>query len=177
MSRRKLIGLTGPAGSGKTEVANFLSNTRGFEQHMLAGPLKAGLCAMFGWTMDQWEDREWKERVIPGLGFSPRRAAQTLGTEWGRGLNQDLWLLVAAMRWAKVPETAAGLIVTDVRFDNEAEWVRASGGEVWRIERPGLAPVEAHSSERGVDPKLWTHLIQNDGSKYDLSMAVIDVLS
>lgn len=166
--RFRLIGLTGAAGSGKDTVAQGLAEMR-FVQYALANPIKRALNTIFGWTMEQWENREWKEAVIERLGFSPRRAAQTLGTEWGRSLHESLWLalagdvlkfydnamLIGDKYQREHPEEEVvpqyiGMVVSDVRFENEARWVRENGGEIWHIKRPGIASVAAHASEAGV---------------------------
>lgn len=41
----------------------------------------------------------------------------------------------------------ARFVISDVRFANEADWVRQRGGVIWRINRPQAAPVRAHVSE------------------------------
>jgi hypothetical protein len=52
--------------------------------------------------------------------------------------------------------------ISDVRFDNEAKWVREQGGVIWKISRHGLASVRHHSSENGVDVDPADLLILND---------------
>lgn len=185
----QLIGLTGPAGSGKDEVAKALVQV-GFVQYALASPIKRALNAIFGWDMKQWEDREWKEKEIDALGFSPRRAAQTLGTEWGRTLHNDLWVALAEFT-LKFYETAlqggekfkkenpeaeglphyVGMVVSDVRFENEARWIRENGGAVWHIERANVAKVEAHSSEAGVRREYADIALFNSGTVAGLQRA------
>jgi hypothetical protein len=64
------------------------------------------------------------------------------------------------------------VVITDVRFDNEAQAIVNAGGEVWRVERPGwrcLADDAAtHQSEAGVSDHLITRIIDNSGSLDDL---------
>lgn len=175
----RLIGLAGKARSGKDTVADMLA-ARGFERYAFAQPLKQGVRAMFGLT-EAHTDGEWKEDVLPWLGRSPRYLMQTLGTEWGRQLvAEDVWLRLAQKRLDDMREDAVctfgrcrGLVISDVRFDNEAEWVRDQGGEVWHIARPEAQAVADHASEAGVfyDP-CRDQEIYNASSLSDLERAV-----
>jgi len=109
--------LTGKAGSGKDTAANLL----GYETYAFAKPLKAALAVM-GFPEPP---RDKKEQQISGFKFSWRKAAQLLGTEWGRQLQTDLWLTMAEVH--RKQSRAACLVITDVRFHNEADWIRDHG--------------------------------------------------
>lgn len=167
-----LIGLTGRKSSGKSEVGRFLARDRGWQLHAFSQPLKDALSVMFGWSLEKLDsDFAWKERLDPRLGFSPRKAMQTLGTEWGRNLSPTLWVDLARHHanfhfnlFPSIP-----LIFTDLRFDNEAEWVRSCGGQVVRILRPGLvAGKDEHASEKGVTDSLVSFSLSNEGTLPDL---------
>lgn len=150
-----IVGITGLMGSGKTTAARRLIDVHGFTRHRMAGPLKAMLHCLG--LDERHTDGDLKEVPCDLLGGqTPRHAMQTLGTEWGRGLiSPDLW--ISAWR-ATLPE--GHVVVDDIRFANEADAVRAAGGIVVRIDRPGLSASE-HESERldfGAD-----HVIANDG--------------
>jgi hypothetical protein len=166
----RIIGLAGAAGAGKDTAAERLQARFGFERAAFAHPLKAGLRAMFGWEWAQMDDREWKERVLPDIGKSPRQLMQTLGTEWGRQLvNRDLWLLLAAERIGAAQSCGLpGMVFTDCRFENEATMILSLGGSVLHIARPGTEAVAAHVSEQQLPSTLVTAQIVNDGSIADL---------
>jgi len=92
----RLIGLTGPAGSGKDTVARLLCEQHGFVQIAFADPLRAMLKAGLGLTDEHFNNREDKEAPLEWLGKSPRQLLQTLGTEWGRRqVHPHLWLELA----------------------------------------------------------------------------------
>lgn len=175
----QVIALSGAAGAGKDTAGQLLQRRYGYDMALFAGPLKAGLCAMFGWDKAQLEDREWKECVIPDIGKSPRQMMQTLGTEWGRQLvNPDLWMLLAkrqidAARASGLP----GLVFTDCRFPNEAELVHQEGGLVLLIERPGCGAVAAHSSENGLPSQLIDGSAYNRGCIGDLDVSLQELLT
>ena len=159
----KLIGLTGAAGSGKDTAADYLVTQHAWRKVSFAQPLKDGLCAMFGWSPDQLNDRKWKETQLPGIGKSPRQLMQTIGTEWGREMvHPDLWLLLAR-RAIEDKLTYRDVVVSDVRFDNEAEMVRSMGGVIVHITRAGIGGVTPHVSESGVRMCVSDIRVCNDG--------------
>ncbi len=175
----QVIAISGAAGAGKDTAGQLLQKRYGYGMALFAGPLKNGLCAMFGWNLAQLEDREWKERVIPDIGKSPRQMMQTLGTEWGRQLvNPDLWMLLAERQIASAEACGLpGIVFTDCRFPNEAELVHKHGGVVLKIERPGVGAVAAHSSEAGLPHNLIDGTVYNKGCFGDLDTALQELLT
>jgi dephospho-CoA kinase len=163
-----IIGISGRAGVGKDTVAKFLCETHGFVQIAFADPLRAGLKAMFGLTDDHFEDRTLKQTRIDWIGRSPRELMQTLGTEWGRHIvNPEIWQRTAARRIRQILaadpcQHVAGVVLSDIRFDNEAEFVRDFGGQVWHIWRPHHSEASGHTSELGVRLRETDRLIIND---------------
>jgi hypothetical protein len=166
VSKQLLIGLCGPAGCGKDTVADMLVKHGAFHRYAFAAPIKSMVGTMLGLHDGIWEDRKWKESVIPWLGKSPRQLAQTLGTEWGRQhVHRDLWLMLGMQRWDVVRQSVSPrFVITDVRFDNEAQAIKQAGGTVWLVEREGVAPVASHVSEKGVSPALIEGRVKNNGT-------------
>ena len=164
----KIIGLTGPAGCGKTTLGDMLVEVHGFTRVKFADPLKDMLRTMYentGLSYDDIERRiegDLKEVKCDIIGCTPRWAMQTLGTDWGRALiHEDLWVRLAAER-AKSLDT--DVVFDDVRFDNEAETIRNMGGTVYGISGRGGIDGD-HPSEVGVDPDLH---IDNSGDMSSL---------
>lgn len=157
----RIIGITGRAGVGKDTLADYLELGHGYYRYSLAMPLKRGIEEMFSLSPTVW-DRENKERVIPWIGKSPRQLAQTLGTEWGRHLvADDIWLRCLGQVIDNLPSTAEGLVIPDVRFENEANYIRARGGVVIRVLRD-VEPVNAHMSEAGLPDDLVNVQVLNN---------------
>lgn len=179
----KIIGITGLAGSGKDTACCVLQNHFGVTGMAFADPMRA----MLGHLLDhcgigvEWmTQRELKELPMPGLGVSYRHAAQALGTEWGRALTPsgDIWLKAAAASMAEamnIKGPDAVFCISDVRFDNEAKWVREQGGVIWQIVRPGVAPVRRHASESGISTDLINRTILNDDNMDSFKTAIYDL--
>jgi predicted ATPase len=171
MSRKlpPIIGLTGFAGSGKDTVRDILEDM-GFVGFAFADPIRAMLRELLSGSGldDKWmECREFKEEVIPELGVSYRQMAQMLGTEWGRSLHADFWVRLAGAYVADIQdqsfERAVNFVVSDVRFENEANFVRERGGVIWRIDRPGVERVRDHASEQQIESIAYDTVVPNDG--------------
>lgn len=174
MRRTTVIGITGKARSGKDTVAEMILTEYGGYRYSLADPIRAMLKAGLGIDMNDLYWQERKEEPIPAFGGkSPRQMMQWLGTEWGRQLvHDDLWITLATQQLAN---RGAGMIVPDVRYENEARWVRRFGLLI-HIVRPGVTPVNAHISENGVSYEAGDRTIFNDGSLADLQNHIREIL-
>ena len=159
-----LIGLTGAAGAGKDTIASHLCERHAFVKLALADPLYQMVSCMTGIPVERLADRSVKERPVDWLGASPRRLLQTLGTEWARDtVGADVWIKHLIRRLDGFDR----VVVTDVRFENEAQAVRNRGGAIIEVIRP--APLELvadsarrHSSEAGISDDLVDVTIVND---------------
>ena len=165
MSLPRLIGLYSPApASGKTTVADL------FIEHQrvaFAAPLKGAVSNMLndlglpGFNYVYVD----KESIIPGLGISARHMLQTLGTEWGRAcIHPDFWVMIARAKAERIMKDGGSVVIDDVRFPNEAKMVFDLGGELWRIDRPGVTYSGDHSSEGGLEDITPDRVIVNDGT-------------
>jgi hypothetical protein len=116
-----------------------------------------------------WGDRELygdlKETVDEAYQVSPRVALQTLGTEWGRNcINKDLWLRRAKAEISK----HENIVISDCRFNNEAEFILNAGGYVLEVCRESTQQVALHSSEDGISKNLISFTIENNQKLTDL---------
>lgn len=91
---------------------------------------------------------------------SPRQIMQWWGTEYRRAATPGYWVSKAAqhIRWRHQAMRDRLIVITDVRFQDEANLVRALGGQIWQIKRPGCdVAAGAHVSEvtgEGFAPNL-----------------------
>lgn len=179
----KIIALNGLIGSGKSTVANILAQRHGFTRLKFSEPLKNMLRGLY---RSCWVDELTIERKIEGdlkeipceylSGVSPRKAMQTLGTEWGRDLiAQDLWTSLLVWRARRF---AGSVVIEDCRFLNEAKVVRETlGGAIWQIKRGEAQVPASHRSEseqQSIDPDL---VILNNSTLEVLASRVCEALS
>ncbi len=168
-----VVGLTGLAGSGKSTAARHIVERHGFVRRPFATLLKGMLRYLLhaqGIPADDVErmvEGDMKEVPTSFLGgATPRRAMQTLGTEWGRVLHPDLWV----QAWTTSIAGLERIVADDVRFENEVAAIRALGGRVVEVQRPGLVrPADVHVSERGVVADVS---VNNDGLPADLAREI-----
>jgi len=179
----KTIAFVGKAGVGKDTAGSQLALHYGFATYAMAGPLKAMLFTGLGLDPKDFVTSEQKEATIERYGFTYREAAQTLGTEWGRALNDDLWLISAG---AKLDYAASigvrGIAITDVRFENEADWVRERGGQIVHIvselTREGMSDkAKAHVSESGVGVLKEDLILYNYGTLPEFKLSIDSMMS
>jgi hypothetical protein len=157
--KRILIGICGPKRSGKDTTAKYISEY-GLKHYAFAWPLKRMLAAI-GVPFEIWETDE--KETTKFYGRTARYLGQTLGTEWGRDkVSDNLWLQIADKEWTEAP--ANGMVISDVRFENEAAWIRNNGGTIVHVERPGVTWNHSHSSEAGIFREPDDRMIYNDGS-------------
>jgi hypothetical protein len=141
----------------------------------------------------------WFVRTILREPLTPRYVLQTLGTDWGRKTHDRIWSL-RGVKYANLvlengypydcPEISTPcdvIVVSDLRFLNEAEdWTNA-GGEIWLVERPGLdegitgsAGIAKHASEEEQKSpamkRFISQVIVNDGTLDDLRNKISQLL-
>jgi hypothetical protein len=166
----KLIGIHGHAGVGKDTAAAWIcQNYENCYGEAFAKPLKAACAAAFGLPIEHFNDPELKEQET-FWGISPRKIAQFVGTEMFRTVVHKLYdenvsshwinLLQARLTGESAPPAEEGfyepgdtVIISDVRFQDEAEWIWKNGGVILNILRPGQfghVGIPGHSSESGI---------------------------
>ncbi len=169
-----LIGLVGPKGSGKTRAAAYLIDEYAFIDYALADPLRDMLSALLtsvGVDYAVLTEPHLKEAPLPQLGgITPRRLMQSLGTDWARQLlGPDIWLLVADHALGLAPDSSITapvhdrIVIDDVRFHNEADWIRRRGGVIVRIDR-GIPTDRSHVSESQQLLIDADHVVDNTGN-------------
>lgn len=194
-----LIGIMGPAGSGKDTVADMLHNSfRWGVSYAFADPLKEAAAIKFGVEVENFHDPEKKQLIDPFWKISYRQMAQWEGTEATRNVAHQILPNIGDQFWiyrhAKYVEEAftqtfkdyANTLVTvpDVRFQNEYDYIVHNGGYVIDLSggpiRGGGAAngISNHASEQlDIDHHkiLQTYSILNDGSLEELRKKVTDL--
>ena len=168
----KLIGISGYARSGKDTSAAGLM-VEGWERKAFADALKRDASVALRRSLiagnynppqdgaDSWfTDPALKETFRPFL------------VEYGRAmraLRPGYWIARLALEIK--PEFC--YVITDVRYADEADWIRRHGGKVVEIVRPGVGPAndEEKNSMASFAPDLH---IYNNGTKAELQRRLLD---
>ncbi|MFF7254823.1 deoxynucleotide monophosphate kinase family protein [Streptomyces microflavus] len=179
-----LIGFAGAARSGKDTAAQALADT-GWTCRAFADKVRDILYATNllldepsysrGFTTLKYEVDQYGWEAAKEMYPELRRYLQRLGTEGGREiLGENVW--VDAL--FRDRDTWGPTVITDVRFPNEADAIRARGGLVIAIQRPGQEqiPDAEHVSETALRGYLFDDVILNDGPVTQLHDRVMQLL-
>lgn len=100
-----------------------------------------------------------------------RAFMQRLGYEFLEAIGRPaLWIECLMDKFA-----GGDAVMTSCRRRVECETVRRRGGEIWRVNRPGIDPGD-HPVEHEVDEYPFDVVIENDGTLADLAFAVTSEL-
>jgi hypothetical protein len=161
---RKLVGIAGKAHSGKDTFAQvFISG--GYHRVGFADALKQVVALIANEDPELYFDAQTKEEFTPALGMTRRAALQGVGQGIRNSLGPDTWVMRVLNDWERKEHPA--LVITDVRYPNEAGAIRARGGVIVRISRPGAGldgESAAHASEVPLPEGLVDIEIINDGT-------------
>lgn len=160
------IGIAGKKHSGKDTLCKILLDMLGdgWERHAFADAMKDCLepfCNILGWSRESFDDNSVKESIDQRWGFSRRKVMQAFGTEFGRSLDDDLWVKLFHEKYK-----SKHIIIPDVRFDNEADLCRENGILI-HIQRDTYQN-DSHESENDVLINLSDYIIYNIGTITDL---------
>lgn len=192
-----LIGLAGRAGAGKDTTADILCSAYGFARTNFAAPLRRELMDAFCidervFSTDQKERRHnalalcrcretaFVNRMLElgGINLTAPRSARELMRWWGteyRRHQDDLYWIRKMAQWIETvfAQGITSIVITDVRFINEADFIRAAGGSIWKVRRTQADMKSAnHQSEAEIE-LIWSDkAIDNNGSITDLASEI-----
>lgn len=164
----RLIGLVGKAGSGKDTLADEIA-ADGWEKVAFADSLKRMCIDYLGLSHDDAYTQEGKMRMNPHWGMTNRTILQKVGTDAMRnGFDKDVWVKILQIRIRRMLDEGRKVVITDCRFDNEAQMVEDMGGLVVEVVRDSqsknLSSVEQqHASEEPVSRRYVAFTVDNNG--------------
>ena len=155
-----LIGISGKKRSGKDTVAQILS------EHLenpsvlhFADALKLEVAKATGFSIRYIEEHKENFRLI----------LQGWGTDFRRKIyGDDYWLKEMDKTIGELEfYDMKSVIIADVRFENEYDYIKSRDGIVIRVER-SVDYSDCHVSETNLDNKEFDHKILNFGSEIEL---------
>jgi dephospho-CoA kinase len=182
----QLVGICGEIGSGKTLVSDYLVNNLHYDEYAFAKPLK-DIAITMGFTHTEvYGTQAQKLSKNKYWGISAREFLQKFGTEIGRemmpsvipnmnmGESGSPWIKLFEIYWKSLIErkgVSATLVVSDVRFVDEAKAVKQNSGVVIRLvrKRKDTSGFEhKHTSETSMNGIEPDYIVTNDGTKDEL---------
>ncbi|MEU1037687.1 hypothetical protein [Streptomyces sp. NPDC005907] len=164
------VGIIGRARVGKDTAGKWLVDERGYRRIGFADALKEAALkvdpivgtdtddlvvegARLGETVRFWGWERAKE-----IGDT-RRFLQELGAAI-RVLDPEFWLRIALRKAQEANESGVPVVITDVRYPNEAESLKRAGFHLVYVHRPGVPQLD-HESEGAIPPDDADYVIPN----------------
>lgn len=157
-----LVGIHGNAGAGKDtasdwmvqEIKNYVVGSFSFAEN-----LKGACSQIFGIPFENFSDPATKNVKNSFWNKTPRELAQFVGTElFRKNFGEDIWIKSLEVLLSCYQDIECA-IITDVRFQNEADWIIDNGGILLHLTRPGAdgkVGIQNHASEAGIKtPQDW----------------------
>ena len=199
---KNLIGLCGKMHSGKSTIADTLAQERDWRVRYFAGPVKhiAALMTNAMWAEVGrniglvWSDLSQADLDRDKDRFRP--LFQFVGAYGRHAFGEDIWILIFDALYSKGGDFGGqNMVVADVRYPNEAEYLLEHGFDVYLVKRPKkhrkasvresflertgdvptkkeLKSILSHESETGVDDieesGLYTDIIHNSAGVNEL---------
>lgn len=155
-----IIGLGHAARVGKDTCAELLIEHHGYTRVAFADALKEFVYAidpdvrlavhLFGW--EDAKANPVNRRKLVDIGNGAREI-----------IGADVWIQAAMRR-----VTSGRTVITDMRYPNEVDAIRAIGGLIVKVERPGVCPLDNVADQALATYDGWDAVIVNDGTREDL---------
>lgn len=131
----KIIGISGKLGSGKDYVADFLINEISQKYNIVpdhrkfAEKVKEITAIVTNKPLETMYTQEGKNAVIAAFNSTAGKMQQIIGTEIFRTYDPDFWIKATLSDY----EPEMSIIISDVRFKNEADSILKLGGILIRL--------------------------------------------
>jgi hypothetical protein len=166
------IGIIGRARAGKDTAGKFFVDGHGYRRVALADPLKEAALRLDPIVDHKWEGSQLVPvrlaRFVRNWGWERaketsevRRILQELGAAM-RAVDEEVWLHAALKKVRDANDFGVPVVITDVRYRNEAASLVRAGFHLIHINRPGVPQLD-HESERDLGPEDARYMVQNDG--------------
>lgn len=194
----ELIGIGGCMQSGKDTIAKIIMELRKDKPWKIlrfADAVKDIVCILLNCTRNDLEDinfknkelgKEWDNNIIKNNSYTasikmtPRKLLQLIGTECGRNIiHPDIWVNCLKKKYYQF-RNQYNIIIPDLRFDNEANFVKENNGKIIIVERENIInseSIKSHSSENSLTIDQNYSIIKNNGTISDLTIQIEKILT
>ena len=182
----RIIAIRGEIGSGKDTTATYLAHNYGYKIIGFSDPIYENLYrlnppviighhrAVYLQVLVDKHGWDYTKRLYPAV----RQMLRIEGTENGRNVHGEYcWINIAKKRMALSCHPL--WVIRDLRFPEEGEFVKSSGGVIWAMEgrvSPEVATLPQHTSEAHKVNIAADRLILNDGSLPTLHRRINEVM-
>lgn len=149
-----LLGISGKKHSGKTSCAKIIKEyilpnnkvgIKNFADELKFQTVRALQVGVPNFTLEELEQNKEKYRGL----------LQWWGTDYRRNIfGKDYWINELTINILQ-PEQYDLIIIPDVRFYNELDWIKENGGQVIYINRPNIFHRDKHKSETESDDEYF----------------------
>lgn len=157
-----IIGLSGPIGSGKDTLALMLTKA-GFRRLKFADPLYAMAHAIDPVIQPSMTHKEKDEYLLNNASLGTRRnLLEKGGTEFLRGMIHDsffVFYMQEAIQESIAKAPSLAIVISDVRFENEATTIRKLGGHIVHLKPDWDCPRTGHASDAGLEFKVGDSIL------------------
>ena len=162
-----LLGCCGKARHGKDSVADYLVSHHAFTKVSFASAVKESAIDHFGLSREEvYGEKTPKSRYI----------LQAIGNGCREEFGRDIWIEKLRSQIAPLER----VVISDVRYLNEAEFIWGIGGSVIKVVRPNAPAIECgadHPSEIEMESIVANFPLYNDSSLAQLYERVEGIIS
>lgn len=187
MNKVKVIGITGKKFHGKDTAAEIFKLFLGVDKTLImsfASPIKNAIKTLFLLNESQLsgsskENYCWTfnngEKVNM---MTPRIIMQKFGDAMKSTFGNDIFLKNMKNRIIDCENNYKYIIISDVRFNNEAELIKNYGGIIVKIDASKrVNNDDKHISENGIDNKFIDYYLDNNYYRKNLELEINDIIN
>lgn len=163
--KHDIIGIAGKAHAGKDTVANLLLSLFQVPTYIyhFADPIKQHLCDLLKLDIRYFNDTTLKESVYKDE-LTYRMLMQNTGDSFKKIFGEEVFVNLANEYYESINSNSV-LIIPDVRYEYEAEWIKNNSGIMIYVDNMNSSTTmsNSHSSEsKTIDCDI---IIHNDKSQ------------
>lgn len=169
MGEKKIIAISGKKRTGKNTVANLFKKYLPNSVCVGFGDAVKYACAeIMGLDREEFFNDENKDKIYQfydGVYMSGRDILQKMATEALRdNFNKSVWITNMNNRISI--SDADYIIIYDLRFENEYDFLDKQGSLLLRVERMDIENNDFHISENEIDDKEFKYILRSEKNDF-----------